>query len=359
VRKVNKARVSRTYVHESARPIDIDCRLPIDDRTSRYPNDHLGGIRMSRSLRSPSRRAVFGGAGLLVASALIALPAVAVARQEGAWGVAVLEVGINSPQADGCPIETPNGLNLYIASTRPGAVGGEGDPNDIWRFHRTSIDAPWGPAEHLPAPVNSAAADFCPTPLPGKRLYFVSARGGYCGAGDIFRTRQNPATGWEVPENLGCQASGAGPNFPGGEFSPSVVETAQGTVLFFSSPGNDGGTDQDIYMSTMRADGTFAPGTKVGELSTGANDQMPNVSRDGLEIVFASDVGNAPNAFDIWTATRDSTSDAWSAPTKLDGNVNTAAAETRPSLSGDGRRLHFGRSGDIWVSTRNVGNALD
>jgi hypothetical protein len=269
-------------------------------------------------------------------------------------------VGINSPQADGCPIETPNGLNLYIASTRPGAVGGATDPNDIWRFHRDSIDAPWGAAEHLPAPVNSAAADFCPTPLPGKRLYFVSTRAGYCGAGDIFRTREHPAKGWLAPENLGCQATGSGPNFAGGEFSPSVVETAQGTLLFFSSPGNDGGTDQDIYVSTMAADGSFGPATIVSELNTAANDQMPNVSRDGLEIVFASDFGNTPGSFDIWSSTRESTSDAWSAPTRVGSEVNGAAtSETRPSLSGDGRRLHFGRSGDIWVSTRDVGNALD
>jgi hypothetical protein len=314
---------------------------------------------MSRFMRAPSRHAGFARAAVLVAITLIAFPAAAVARQEGQWGAAVLETGINSAQADGCPIETPNGLNLYIASTRPGAVGGATDPNDIWRFHRDSIDAPWGEAEHLPAGVNSAAADFCPTPLPGKRLYFVSTRAGYCGAGDIFRTQQTPSGTWRNPENLGCQATGAGPNFAGQEFSPSVVETDQGTVLFFSSPGNDGGTDQDIYMSMMRGDGTFAPATIVSELNTGANDQMPNVSRDGLEIVFASDSGNTPGVFDIWTSTRESTSDGWSAPTKLGDNVNTVASETRPSLSGDGRRLHFGRLGDIWVSTRDVGNALD
>jgi hypothetical protein len=314
---------------------------------------------MPRFMRAPSRRAGLARAVALVSITLVAVPAAAVARQEGPWRLAVLETGINSAQADGCPIETPNGLDLYIASTRPGAVGGDSDPNDIWRFHRTSIDAPWGAGEHLPAPVNSSAADFCPTPLPGKRLYFVSTRAGFCGAGDIFRTRKHPVKGWLAPENLGCQATGAGPNFVGQEFSPSVVESAQGTLLYFSSPGNDGGTDQDIYVSTMRADGTFRPATRVDELSTAANDQMPNVSRDGLEMVFASDQGNTPGSFDIWTATRLSTSDPWSAPTKLDGNVNTAASETRPSLSGDGRRLHFGRLGDIWVSTRDVGNAHD
>ena len=314
---------------------------------------------MPRITLAQSRRAGLARAAVLVVIALAAAPSGAVARQEGPWGTAVLETGINSAQADGCPIESPNGLNLYIASTRPGAVGGATDPNDIWRFHRDSLDAPWGAAEHLPAPVNSAAADFCPTPLNGKRLYFVSARPGFCGAGDIFRTRERPVGGWTSPENLGCQATGAGPNFAGGEFSPSIVETAQGTLLFFSSPGADGGTDQDLYVSTMDARGDFGPATIVSELNTAANDQMPNVSRDGLEIVFASDLGNTPGVFDIWTSTRASSADAWSAPTKLDGNVNTAASETRPSLSGDGRRLHFGRLGDIWVSSRDVGNALD
>ena len=313
---------------------------------------------MSRSAGAPSRRAGRARAVALVAIALVATPAGAAARQEGPWGLAVLEVGINSAQADGCPIETPNGLNLYIASTRPGAVGGAGDANDIWRFHRDAIDAPWGEAEHLPAPVNSAAADFCPTPLSGKRLYFVSTRAGFCGAGDIFRTREHPVTGWDDPENLGCQATGTGPNFAGGEFSPSIVETDQGTLLFFSSTGLDG-LDQDVYMSVMQSDGSFGPATMVEELSTPANDQMPNVSRDGLEIVFASDRTGGAGALDIWTATRESTSDPWSAPTNLGGNVNTAAGESRPSLSGDGRRLHFGRLGDIWVSTRDVGNALD
>lgn len=316
---------------------------------------------MSRFIGPSSRHVGRARVVGLIAITLIAFPGAVVARQEGPWRAAVLEAGVNSAQADGCPIESPNGLNLYFASTRPGAVGGSTDPNDIWRVHRTAIDAPWGEPEHLPAPVNSAAADFCPTPLTGKRLYFVSARGGAatCGAGDIYRTQQHPVQGWLTPENLGCQATGDGPNFPGGEFSPSVVETSEGTLLYFSSPGADGGTDQDIYVSTMNADGSFGPASIVAALNTAANDQMPNVSRDGLEIVFVSDAGNAAGAFDIWTATRETTGDSWSTPTKLDGNVNTGASETRPSLSADGRRLHFGRLGDLWVSTRDVGNALD
>lgn len=313
---------------------------------------------MLRTRSGIGRHAPRAAAALLAAGAVLGTAVSAEARQEGPWGPAVLETAVNSPQADGCPIETPDGLGLYIASTRPGAVGGDGDQNDIWRFQRSSIHAPWGTAEHLPAPVNSASADFCPTPLAGDRLYFVSTRAGFCGAGDIFRTREHPTRGWLAPENLGCQATDAGPNFAGGEFSPSVVETEEATLLYFSSTGNDGGTDQDIYVSLMAPDGSFMPATLVAQLSTAANDQMPNVSRDGLEIVFVSDRTGGAGALDIWTATRDSTADAWSAPVNLT-DINSSAAESRPSLSGDGRRLHFGRGGEIWVSERPVGNAHD
>ena len=148
--------------------------------------------------------------------------------------------------------------------------------------------------------------------------------------------------------NLGCAATGTGPNFPGGEFSPSLVESDAGTLLYFSSSGFDGG-DQDIYVSAMRPYGTFAPATAVAELNTAGNDQMPNVSRDGREIVFAND---AAGNFDIYTSIRASATDQWAAPWTVGAGVNTAASETRPSLSGDGERLHFGRSGDIHVSMR-------
>lgn len=282
---------------------------------------------------------------------LLIAPTAASAGTFGPWQTAVLEVGINTTAAEGCPIESPNGLELFIASTRTGAVGGPTDPNDIWSFRRASVDAPWGTAIHLPAPVNSASADFCPTPLTGKRLFFVSSRAGGCGAGDIYRTRNHSVQGWLAPTHLGCQADG-GPNFAGGEFSPSIVETSAGTFLFYSSTGLDG-LDQDIYVSQMRADGTFGPGSEVPGLNTASNDQMPNVSRNGREMVFVSDRPGTLGALDIYRSTRASDTGAWGAPVNLGPTVNTAAGESRPSLSGDGLRLHFGRLGDIWVSTRS------
>ena len=106
-------------------------------------------------------------------------------------------------------------------------------------------------------------------------------------------------------------------------------------------------------MSRQRADGSFAPATPVSELNSSLHDNMPNIRKDGLEMVFNSNRTGGIGAQDVYTASRESTADPWSAPVNLGPNVNTGGSETRASLSWDGTRLHFGRDGDIQVSTRS------
>ncbi len=302
-------------------------------------------------MKSPAFRFVTGA--VLVALA-VGAPSAVQAKELTDWGQAEPVSAVNDPAAaDGCPIESPDGLSLYIASTR------RGDPNDIWVATRDSKKAEFGTPTMLPEPVNSDAADFCPTPLRGKYLLFVSTRGGVdaygtaaCGGGDIYLTRRSPATGaWAEPMNLGCAPNG--PNGPGTEYGPSLVETDIGTLLYFSSGGALGSNTQDIYVSTQLPDGSFGPPEPVTELNTAFDDVMPNVSKNGLEIVFASNRPGGEGAFDIYSATRDSASDPWSNVVNLGPAVNTAAPETRPSLSWDGERLYFGRAGEIYVSHRS------
>lgn len=273
------------------------------------------------------------------------------------WSFATPVAVVNSAAADGCPIESRDGLSLYIASTRAGAAFG----NDIWAADRVDKEAPFGAPVKLDSPVNSSANDFCPTPIYGSYLLFVSERPGpdTCGAGpgsgDIYIVRRNAAVGWGQPRHLGCADTGAGPNTTGAEFSPSLVTTREGTFLYFSS---DITGDQDIYRSRLRREGYFEPPTPVRELNTEFDDRMPNVSADGLKIVFASnrpaDGEGTPGFgnFDVYVAHRANTRRPWSTPVNLGPNVNTAGNETRPSLSWDGQRLYFGRDGDIFSSTR-------
>jgi hypothetical protein len=247
------------------------------------------------------------------------------AQSYGPWSDPLPVTAINTAAAEGCPIEAPDGLGLYFASNRPGGLGKQ----DIWRAHRPSVQGGWEAAEDLPAPVNTGEFDYCPTPLANGDLLFVSSMqtaddcfpgdtpppppAGGPSAGDIFLSHEDATHAWSTPVNLGCYPDG--PNTAGAEFSPSRLDTPDGKFLFFSSGGYPDSEGQDIYMSTMRADGTFGPGVRVAELSTAADDRMPNVRSDGLEIVFSSNRAGA-TAFDqdIYVATRANTHSPWSAP---------------------------------------------
>jgi hypothetical protein len=263
---------------------------------------------------------------------------------------------LNTPSLDGCPIQSPDGLSLYMASNRPRFPGDTRTDLDIWVARRASVDAPWGAPENLGGPVDSTADDFCPTPVRGRGLFFVSRRAveGSCGGSDLFFARRNPKHGWSEPRHFPCASQG-GPNSVLDEMGPSYVATG-GPALFFSS-------GPDLYVSEKLRYGTFGPAEAIDELNSAGADIQPNVRRDGRELVFASNRSDA-SAFggqDLWVATRKSIDGRWSAPINLGAAVNTAANETRPSLSWDGTTLYFGRapgpegSTDIFVTTRDAG----
>lgn len=289
--------------------------------------------------------------GCISAISALVLAGTAVAGPEfSAWSASTA-IGL----AGGCPIESRDGNRLYIAARFDGST-------DIFYYERS------GRAMHFDAsslskvaePVSDPiAADFCPTPLPGKMLLFVSDRPNGCGGTDIYASHYNPGKDeWSEPRNLGCAPDG--PNTDGFELSPSVVETAAGTLLYFST-GPAIVTGQDIYESQMRMDGSFGPGMLVTELSTAGSpdvaDRQPNVGRNGLEIVFASD--RDPDGIgDVWYSTRNSVFEAWSTPVNLSDTVpfeTAARGESRPSFSWDGTRLYYG-SGGVYLSTRKPGN---
>jgi len=277
-------------------------------------------------------------------------------------GVAAADHGSGSPQwspgqlvitGAGCPIETPDGLSLMLASGRAGGHGAPGDL-DIWVIDRPSIGANWSDPKNLPAPINSAAPDFCPAPF-DRSLYFVSAEAnpGACGGGDIYLSRQSPAGDWSEPVHLPCAPDG--PNTPGTERSPSFIETWYGTFLFFSTNGGVAGAKEDIYVSTMNNKGEFGRGHVVQALSTPDEDQMPTVRaiNGAFEVTFNSDrpATGAQGGQDAYHARALFLPFWWSKPQNAGSNVNTAANETRASLSWDGKRLYVGR-GDVYVSER-------
>lgn len=274
------------------------------------------------------------------------LTAIAVAATTAMAGPAFADWSNTTPVVGvggGCPIESRNGNALYTASMRSGTL-------DVWVYERKGRKGAFEGPILLADPVSlPTAADFCPTPLPGNWLLFVSDREGGCGKADIYitRYRPTPAKSWGEAKNLGCGTDG--PNTAGQELSPSLVTNQEGTFLYYST---DVGGTQDIYRSEMAPDGSFGPGVLVDGLNTGFQDQQPNVSGDGLEIVFSS---NRDGSQDVFTATRSSVDAPWSNVRNLSIDLSLPTVdgnETRASMSWDRKRLYYGSGGTIFVSER-------
>jgi hypothetical protein len=267
----------------------------------------------------------------------------------------------NGDGLDGCPFVARDDRTFYMASIRPGGLGGI----DIWVSRRDSPDDPWGPPENAGAPVNSAANDFCPTiDRNDHTLFFVSNRAGGCGGADVYVTRHRP-DGWDDPRNLGCDvnsaADEAGP-FP-------LPEPGKGKVLYFSSARPGGFApeaagaavgDSDLYVSELQG-GVYQAPRLVPGANSAFEDGQPNLRRDAKELFFYSNRPGTLGMADIYAATRAGASHPWSQPFNLGPAVNTAnGAETRPSLSWDGTTLYFGSTrpggdgnADHYVTTRS------
>ena len=130
--------------------------------------------------------------------------------------------------------------------------------------------------------------------------------------------------------------------------------------LYFNSNKPGGLGSADIYVAVQQPDGSFGAVANVTRLNSPFFDARATISHDGLEVIFNSNraTGSLLGQVDLWSATRESTSGAWSTPTSLTA-LKTTASDYTPYLSGDRQTLYFASeragglgAGDLWVSTR-------
>src|SRR5262245_30340821 len=100
-------------------------------------------------------------------------------------------------------------------------------------------------------------------------------------------------------------------------------------------------------------------------INSTANDAGPTLSKDRLRLYFSSNRSGSVGGSDLWFSKRNRDEDAWGAPINLGEVVNSTADENTPNISRDGHWLYFmsRRPGsqinpagvvgiDIWVSYR-------
>jgi Tol biopolymer transport system component len=236
---------------------------------------------------------------------------------------------VNTPQFDGGPSVSADGLTLYLTSGRPGALGqAEGHyDEDLYVATRPTIADAFGVPVHLPAPVNSTQFDVAPEiSADGLSLYFV--RGPSFPVFDIYlSTRPTTSDAWGSPRPLGTNV-----NTP---FHDGILSiSADNRTLYWSSDRPDGRGGFDIWYATRpRPTGEFGPAMNLSELNTPFDDFAPEITANGKVLYFASSrLGGGPASVNIWVSTRNHSDDPFGDAMSLD-DINGPVFQAKPSVS--------------------------
>jgi Tol biopolymer transport system component len=158
------------------------------------------------------------------------------------WEPPVNLTTINSSSTDAGPAFFENDDNgqpqLYFASNRPGGAGGL----DIWVS--TLVDGIFHPPSNV-VELNTDSLDLTPgLRHDGLELVLASGRPGSLGGQDLWvSTRENGSDAWSVPVHLGAVV-----NSPSNENFPSFSSDRR--TLYFVSDRPGGSGSADLYMTT-------------------------------------------------------------------------------------------------------------
>jgi serine/threonine protein kinase len=255
---------------------------------------------------------------------------------------------VNSPYYDNDAHISPNGLELYFSSDRPG--GGQGS-YDIWITRRKTWLDPWEEPENLGAVINHSDLD-APAGITddGLTMWIASTRPGGHGGMDIWTTtRASISEPWREPVNLGSPV-----NSPADD---AGIISDDGLFLIINSnrPGGCGG--QDLWMSRRPTPSDLwdIPVNLGSTINTAVWDYAPSLSNDDLLLFFCSTRPEGYGAWDIWVTMRTTKDHNWGIPVNLGPAINSSPDQGNPGISTDGSILYFGstRPGgsggdDIW-----------
>lgn len=167
-------------------------------------------------------------------------------------------------------------------------------------------------------------------------LYFGSNRAPNTGGTDLWMmTRPSIGGGWNAPTKITALSSATTDKW--------LATCSTGYFLMVRTDA----TSADLYEGT-----DLTSPTQVAALNTTAAETSAYLSPDCLSAYFAS---NRDGTYDLWTSTRATVTDTWSAPTKVAFSTTTNA-EQDPWMSADQRTFVFASNAsgnnDLYIATR-------
>lgn len=158
----------------------------------------------------------------------------------------------------------------------------------------------------------------------------------------ILNGRKSPCSGYPGPMTL-LEPAGSSPSV---QVGATLRITAETHALNLGNPRPGLAVVFEVISGSgifFGGDGETPPRRTLAEhsaLNSISRESAFSISRDGLEIFFASNQAGGLGGYDIYRAVRGSVNEPFGPPVNLN-EVNTAADETGPSISADRLTLYF------------------
>jgi len=172
----------------------------------------------------------------------------------------------------------------------------------------------------------------------GKTLVFASCdRPNAVGNCDLYISRRT-GNNWSKPQNLGRNVNSV-------EWDSQPTLSADGRTLYFTSTRRGGKGQEDIYVTTLQPDGTWALARNLGEpVNTPGKDMAPFIHASGTTLYYVTDGLVGMGGLDVYRCELPSGGTKWSEPQNLGYPLNTFENEASLFISSDNRRGFCSRS---------------
>ena len=162
-----------------------------------------------------------------------------------------------------------------------------------------------------------------------------------------FYIADRDSSGWQCPRNLGTPVNTAG-NEGALSLSPD------GRYIFFAGcDRTDSYGRCDLYVSNRDGNQWGTPVNLGSMVNSAAWESQPSVSSDGKTLFFASNRPGGYGQTDLWFSTINNDG-TFCAPVNLGKTINTEGSEMAPFIHPDGKTLYFSSDGHLGMGGKDL-----
>lgn len=255
-----------------------------------------------------------------------------------------LGININSDLAELRPTVSADGnILFFICENHPANTKYSAVPNsqDIWYSIRDD-NGKWMEARHLAYPLNTVQYNAVYWISPDNNRILIRGafnEGAYLGKGVSMCVLRNNGR-WSEPRALLIRNY---EKYDRGRQSGASMANDGKTLLLYMTP-EKGGTNNDIYVCFLAADGSWTEPRSLGKtINLPDHDELtPYLASDGETLYFSSDRPGGLGDNDIWMTRRlDKSWQKWTEPVNLGSPINTSSWDAFFTLDAGGEYAYL------------------